>query len=331
MPLDLTTISGTLFDGSGDPAPGVPLHIVKVEKSGVVVWSRQIEAARSDDVTGQVEFTVPRDSTAWLTGHFHIGSTDFNVNEGVAVVILDVATMTLEELGAAVIPPVFLDTDGTMAADSDVRVASQKATKTYADTKQTLDADLTAIAALSPANDDVIQRKAGVWANRTITQVKTDLSLSGTNTGDQTLPVKATGAEVDTGTDDVKFVTAKALEDSDYIKEADLPAGGASYLVYTARLSQSGTDAPVATVMENTLGVTPVWSRLNAGLYKAEAATFIFGKTFVSLVGTRSNEATTQATGDDESDGQIYIIQHIASSSVMVDDGSWFVEIRVYP
>lgn len=35
-----------------------------------------------------------------------------------------------------------------------------------------------------------------------------------------TLPVKATGAEVDTGTDDAKFVTPKAMEDSSYIKAA---------------------------------------------------------------------------------------------------------------
>ena len=33
-----------------------------------------------------------------------------------------------------------------------------------------------------------------------------------------TLPVKASGAEVNTGTDDAKFVTAKALADSDYKK-----------------------------------------------------------------------------------------------------------------
>jgi hypothetical protein len=39
-------------------------------------------------------------------------------------------------------------------------------------------------------------------------------NLSGTNTGDQTLPVKASGAELDTGTDDAKFATAKALVDS---------------------------------------------------------------------------------------------------------------------
>lgn len=49
---------------------------------------------------------------------------------------------------------------------------------------QPVDADLTAIAALSPSNDDFVQRKAGAWSNRTIAQVKTDLSLTGTNSGD---------------------------------------------------------------------------------------------------------------------------------------------------
>lgn len=43
-------------------------------------------------------------------------------------------------------------------------------------------------------------------------------NLSGTNTGDQTLPVKATGAETDTGTNDAKFLTPKAIEDSSYAK-----------------------------------------------------------------------------------------------------------------
>lgn len=52
---------------------------------------------------------------------------------------------------------------------------------------QPLDADLTAIAGLSPTNDDILQRKAGAWVNRSIAQLKTDLSLSGANTGDQDL------------------------------------------------------------------------------------------------------------------------------------------------
>jgi hypothetical protein len=39
------------------------------------------------------------------------------------------------------------------------------------------DADLTAIAGLSPSDDDILQRKAGAWVNRTLAQLKTDLSL----------------------------------------------------------------------------------------------------------------------------------------------------------
>ncbi len=42
--------------------------------------------------------------------------------------------------------------------------------------------------------------------------------------------------------------------------------------VYRALLTQSGTNPPVATVLENTLGGTPVWSRVAAGLYKLTLA-----------------------------------------------------------
>jgi len=41
--------------------------------------------------------------------------------------------------------------------------------------------------------------------------VPLDASVAGTNTGDQSLPTKASGAELDTGTDDAKFATAAAL------------------------------------------------------------------------------------------------------------------------
>lgn len=41
----------------------------------------------------------------------------------------------------------------------------------------TLDADLAAIAALSPSNDDILQRKAGAWTNRTLAQYLIDLAV----------------------------------------------------------------------------------------------------------------------------------------------------------
>lgn len=42
---------------------------------------------------------------------------------------------------------------------------------------QPLDSDLTAIAGLSPSNDDIIQRKSGAWTNRTMAQLWADLIL----------------------------------------------------------------------------------------------------------------------------------------------------------
>ena len=56
--------------------------------------------------------------------------------------------------------------------------------------------------------------------------------------------------------------------------ETPTPVDSRPYKVYTALLSQSGTDAPVATVLENTLGYDIVWSRLNAGGYTATATEF---------------------------------------------------------
>lgn len=54
----------------------------------------------------------------------------------------------------------------------------------------------------------------------------------------------------------------------------ETPSGGsASYLVYTAILTQSGLDAPTVTaVLENTLGGTVVWARSNIGRYTATLA-----------------------------------------------------------
>ena len=42
--------------------------------------------------------------------------------------------------------------------------------------------------------------------------------------------------------------------------------------VYVALLSQTGTNAPVATVLKNTLGGVPVWSYVSAGVYRASLA-----------------------------------------------------------
>lgn len=88
---------------------------------------------------------------------------------------------------------------GTLSAQTDLQAAL--------DAKQASDGDLTTFAGLSPSNDDLLQRKAGAWANRTPAQVKTDLALvkgdvglgSVDNTSDANKPVSsATQTALDT-------------------------------------------------------------------------------------------------------------------------------------
>lgn len=52
------------------------------------------------------------------------------------------------------------------------------------DAKQAADADLSAIAGLSPTNDDILQRKAGAWTNRSLAQLSSDLHLGTAATAD---------------------------------------------------------------------------------------------------------------------------------------------------
>jgi hypothetical protein len=70
--------------------------------------------------------------------------------------------------------------------------------------------------------------------------VATSIKLAGTPL---TMPVKASGAEVNTGTDDAKFLTPKAIEDSDYAKTAAIPV--------------KASGAEVATGTNDTKFVTP--------------------------------------------------------------------------
>lgn len=63
--------------------------------------------------------------------------------------------------------------------------------------------------------------------------------------------------------------------DLDYWNPSGAEASTAK--VYRALLTQSGTDAPVATVLENTLGGTVVWTRNDVGEYVGTLATAFAG------------------------------------------------------
>lgn len=93
--------------------------------------------------------------------------------------------------------------------------------------------------------------------------------------------------------------------------------------VYRALLTQSGTDAPVATVLENSLGDV-VWTRLTTGVYRATlVAAFPSGKTWVptglGFYTIRSNDNVVQLTS--YSSG-------VEADSVLYETA---IEILVYP
>jgi hypothetical protein len=67
---------------------------------------------------------------------------------------------------------------GTPALPTAADVGAATSGHDHTGTYQPVDTDLTVIAGLTPSNDDVLQRKAGAWANRTIAQLKTDLAIA---------------------------------------------------------------------------------------------------------------------------------------------------------
>lgn len=110
------------------------------------------------------------------------------------------------------------------------------------------------------------------------------------------------------------------------------------YKVYTALLTQSGTDDPVATVLENTLSGTPVWTRDDVGLYACTLASeFTENKTSI-ICG--------QVMKDDYELSANYQLVYNLNSTSIINFATWsradigsvdgtlsnaLVEIRVYP
>ncbi len=105
--------------------------------------------------------------------------------------------------------------------------------------------------------------------------------------------------------------------------------GGAK--VYRALLSQSGTDAPVATVLENTIG-TITYDYDSAGSYGLNSsALFTSGKTFVMGGGSSNNASTYVYLGEINSTSRIGIrardLEGTFSDDIMANTP---IEILVY-
>lgn len=134
------------------------------------------------------------------------GNMTFTTQDGtvipVGTVLESVPTASTTTPGAVELATTSEATTGTDTAKA---VTAAGVAAAIAD-KQDSDSDLTAIAGLTPANDDFVQRKSGAWANRTVAQVSADVDATGYFTRVRTYSGSAysalTGVRVYIGTPD---------------------------------------------------------------------------------------------------------------------------------
>lgn len=105
------------------------------------------------------------------------------------------------------------------------------------------------------------------------------------------------------------------------------------YKVYTALLSQTGTGAPAATVLENMLGGTVVWSREAQGVFRATlTGAFTTGKTgfFIQPMNNATHEGFFLHSASDEDYVEFHAVQSSDESDQDDTLANTLIEIRVY-
>ena len=100
--------------------------------------------------------------------------------------------------------------------------------------------------------------------------------------GTPTLSDNVIGSQIDPITEENKTVQFTVGQIASFANSYSL-----GYTVYTALLTQAGTAAPVATVLQNTTGGTITWTRTGTGAYTATISSSLFtsNKTIVFING----------------------------------------------
>jgi len=104
------------------------------------------------------------------------------------------------------------------------------------------------------------------------------------------------------------------------------------YTVYTALITQAGTAAPVATVLQNTTGGTIAWTRNSTGRYVAtiSGANFTANKTAVIVTSGGNSDKFLKPVVSSTSTIDIYNIDTGDSAVSDVISATTTVEIRIY-
>jgi hypothetical protein len=109
---------------------------------------------------------------------------------------------------------------------------------------------------------------------------------------------------------------------------ASWTANPTTYKKYVALITQTGTGAPTAVVLENTLGGTVSWARTSSGVYTATlSSVFTANKTWVCPDNFNTSGGNPQQRGLNWTSTSV-ITMYTVSDDVLVNTS---IEIRVYP
>lgn len=204
-------------------------------------------------------------------------------------------------------------TDGTFASNSDAKIPTEKAVKTYADTKQAGDATLTALAAHN-TNGLLTQIAADTFAGRAITSgTGVDVSNGNGVAGNPTLSLNATynpvgkqpiyipaAAMVSRTTNGAASGTAEMTTNKQMVKTLDFDTTTQEFAQFSIRMPKAWN--------ESTVTFIPVWSHAatttNFGVVWAlEAVAISNDDTLDASWGTAGTSTDTGGTTNDLYDG----------------------------
>lgn len=103
------------------------------------------------------------------------------------------------------------------------------------------------------------------------------------------------------------------------------------YRNYTALLTQTGTSAPVATVLQNNLGQDIVWTYSAAGIYIGTAVGAFVTQSKVAVITSQTNNNNLGLTvAYRNNNDEIYVETYVATTATNNILSNSLVEIRVY-
>jgi hypothetical protein len=188
LAFDLTAPGWTWVLGDTDAfvfSAGAQIEQVFAKSAAGTTLSLSLSAAQTSALGPGAHVWALRVGTQyWLGGRLDLDlpgeDLDPEAYDGSVTIAVAPTTITISLPAQA--PPsgvtTHASTHATGGGDA-ITIGESQVTNLVSDlaAKQPLDSDLTAIAALAPADDALMQRKAGAWTSRTPAQVKADLAL----------------------------------------------------------------------------------------------------------------------------------------------------------